>query len=412
MPRNSVVPQMAETAAEKNALTLLHATEVEYVTTSMKRKERMEIVRMIGKSKTRRREVPLRIRVLQSSLPPHIRLQIFDELERNPCSKYITWVCRIIEMPMHSTHPQLTVPDVSKAILSAQEVMDRHITGHSDAKREVLKLICQAHSSGLCSANYSIGLEGPPGTGKTHFVKTALASALGRPLISIPLGGAGDVSYLLGHIYAYEGSKEGRLASALMEAKCCNPIIYFDEVDKISGTERGAELVGVLIHLVDPTANHSLRDRYFHNLDIDFSKCTFVFSYNDPSKVSPILLDRIKRITIAEPSNEERKRITVDHLVPRVQKRLNTDISLSEEALNYVLRKANMAKGGMRSAEKDVDHVIANAHLCHSCNDETGRMAGAKDIKIFSKDKMVSKAFASSVLPEVFSKDIPMGMFS
>ena len=76
-----------------------------------------------------------------------------------------------------------------------------------------------------------------------------------------------------------------------MESGCCNPIIYFDEVDKISSTERGADISSTLIHLIDPTTSKTLRDRYFHGIDLDFSRCTFVFSYNDPSKVNPILLD-------------------------------------------------------------------------------------------------------------------------
>ena len=101
-----------------------------------------------------------------------------------------------------------------------------------------------------------------PPSGKTHFARAALAAALERPMISIPLGGATDVSYLLGSIYVYEGSREGRLAAALVEAKCCNPIIFFDEVDKVSSTDRGAEIISVLIHLVDPTANSAMRDRW------------------------------------------------------------------------------------------------------------------------------------------------------
>lgn len=402
------------TVAEANAFTRLHQAERDYLS-GMKRKDRMDIVRMIGNSKVARREVPLRIQVLQSFLPHHIRLQIFDDLGRNNCEKYLTWVRRIIRVPINVMHPQRTLGNIENLIQKARDTMDNCITGHADAKREVLKLICQANSTGgFCASNYSLGFEGPPGTGKTHFVKTALASALDRPLISIPLGGANDVAYLLGHLYVYEGSKEGRLAGALMEAKCCNPIIYFDEVDKISSTERGSELIGALIHLVDPTANTALRDRYFHNLDIDYSKCTFVFSYNDASRVSPILLDRIKRIPMPTPTDDERKAIICNHLVPRVHKRLNTKIVLSEEALGVIVQRASMANGGMRLAEKDVDHVIANAHLCHACKEDNGELAGAKDVKVFDKEGNVSGAFASRVLPleAVLEGAPPAGMYN
>ena len=105
--------------------------------------------------------------------------------------------------------------------------------------------------------------------------------ALQRPS-STSLWGASDVSFLLGHSYA--GSKEGALAAGLIESKCMNPVVYFDEVDKISETERGREICNLLIHLIDPTANGALRDRYFYGLDLDFSNYTFVFSFNDASR--------------------------------------------------------------------------------------------------------------------------------
>ena len=239
--------------------------------------------------------------------------------------------------------------------------MDARVTGHAAAKAEVLKLVCQAHTPGARNASaYSLGFEGPPGTGKTHFVRHALAPALQRPFVSIPLGGATDVSYLLGSVYTYEGSKEGRLAAAFMETKCCTPVIHLDEVDKISATERGQEIVSVLIHLIDPSANTTLRDRYFHDVDLDFSKCTFVFSYNDPARVNPILLDRIKRVRLEAPTRDERRAILRDHLLPRAQSRLGTRLAVDDGAVELLLDRA---EGGMRGTEKDLDHVLATAQL-------------------------------------------------
>lgn len=403
------------TVAESNAFTRLHKSERDYLT-GMKRKDRIDIVHLIGTPKIAKYEMPLRIQVLQSSLPQHVRLQVFEDLGRNTSEKYTTWVHRLIRLPVSVLHPSRNIGNMYDVVRRARLTMDRCITGHADAKREVLKLICQTYATGgLCASNYSLGFEGPPGTGKTHFVKTALTSALDRPLVSIPLGGANDVAYLLGNLFVYEGSKEGRLASALMEAKCCNPIIYFDEVDKISTTDRGAELVGALIHLVDPTSNTALQDRYFHNVDIDYSKCTFVFSYNDPSKVSPVLLDRVKRISMPVPSDDERQTIICDHLLPRARNRLKTNISLSQGALDVIVRRASTTKGGMRNAEKDVDHVISNAYLCRACQEDKGDVAGAKNVKVFDKDEYVSGAFADAVLLscETLSDDaIPNGMYT
>ena len=60
-----------------------------------------------------------------------------------------------------------------------------------------------------------------------------------------------------------------------------NPVIYFDELDKISDTPKGEEITGILTHLTDTTQNSCFHDKYFANMDFDLSKALFIFSYND-----------------------------------------------------------------------------------------------------------------------------------
>ena len=338
----------------------LSALEQDYVR-GMRKRDRTGVVRLLERPRGGPgAAAPLRIRVLQSQLPEHVRMRIFDELRGDVGGKYVQWVQKAVQLPLQMQHAVLpTTP--AKAVAAARTLLDARITGHEAAKTEVLKLVCQAHTPSARNASaYSLGLEGPPGTGKTHFVRNALAPALQRPLVSIPLGGATDVSYLLGSVYTYEGSKEGRLAAALLETRCCNPVIHLDEVDKISTTERGQEIVAVLIHLIDPSANTALRDRYFHDIDIDYSKCTFVFSYNDPTRVNPILLDRIKRVRLEAPTRQGRKSILRDHLLPRAQARLGTKLAFTDEAEDFLLGRS---EGGMRGLEKELDHVLATAQL-------------------------------------------------
>lgn len=378
----------------------LSPPEREYVRT-LKRRDRNSLVRILGEGHKRSKtcsDTPIRIQVLQSSLPEHVKFTIFNDLRGGACDKYVQWVRRAIQLPMgvvHAGADPLHMP-LAASILRAKAAMDAAITGHDAAKCEILKLVCQRRFGGGASA-YSLGFEGPPGTGKTHMVRNAIVPALGRPLVSIPLGGATDVSYLLGSIYTYEGSREGRLAAALVESKCCNPIIHLDEVDKISTTDRGNEIVAALIHLVDPSANASLRDRYFHGIDLDYSKCTFVFSYNDASKVNPILLDRIKRIQIAAPTDAERAEIVRAHLVPRIKARLGTSLDLAPEAIEAILARAG--GGGMRGVEKELDHVLAAAQLCVECGSHDGHLVGAsKRTKVLCEDGRITSAFAHECL--------------
>ena len=343
----------------------------------MKRRDRTSIVRLMDADTKRlcghNGLAPLRIQVLQSALPEDVKMQIFETLRSCGSDKYQQWVKRALLLPLHTRTPQPVCKSVREAVAAARDTMDAVATGFDNVKTEILKLACQQAYGSHCVSGFSIGLEGPPGTGKTHFARNAIATALKRPLVEIQLGGATDISYLLGIIYPYEGSKEGRLAVGLIEAGVRNPIFYFDEVDKISDTERGRELASVLIHLIDPTSNTSIRDRFFHGINIDFSECLFIFSYNDPSKVSHILLDRIKTFQIERPSREQRCEILSKHIVPRVAQRLGSRaVKLTPDAVDYLSDMSERRDGGMRGAEKDVDHIMSLAQLRCAERDEVG----------------------------------------
>jgi ATP-dependent Lon protease len=341
---------------------------------NMKRKDRAPIVKLMDADTKKMflRLPPLRIQVLQSALPEDVKMQIFETLRTCSSDKYIQWVKRMLELPLGIRASLPPCSSVRDAVVSARALMDSVSTGFEDVKTEILKLVCQQASGSFCASGFSLGLEGPPGTGKTHFSRHAIAKTLHRPLVEVQLGGATDISYLLGIIYSYEGSKEGRLAAGMIEAGVRNPIFYFDEVDKISDTDRGRELASVLIHLIDPTSNSCIRDRYFHGIDIDFSECLFIFSYNDASKVSHILLDRIRSFRIERPTMQERCEILTRHIIPRVSKRLGTSQVLDEDAVRYIAETSDRRDVGMRGAEKDVEEILSLAQL--KCVETNGDM--------------------------------------
>lgn len=245
----------------------------------------------------------------------------------------------------------------------AAAIMDDEITGQPAAKREVLNMLARWHAGG--GASHAIALEGPPGNGKTSFVKRALVAALRRPLHTICLGGASDASSLLGHGYTYEGARCGRLAEALVEAQTMDPILFFDEVDKLADTPRGDEILNVLVHLTDPVQNSALRDKYFSGLDIDFSKCIVVLCYNDARRVrSPVLLDRVKRIVMGTPDAATRLRITERHLLPEARHKSRCTLPMDEAALHRVM-EAHATDGGMRGIARSLADVLGTALVCH-----------------------------------------------
>ena len=373
------------------------------------------MAQLFRSDKRHRREIPLRLQVLQSPLPDSLRVRIFDELQYDPNPKYATWVRKAIQLPLgirkKPNYSDASTP-LRDALRRARSVMDDAITGHDLAKREVLAAICNARSGS--GSSYAIGLEGPPGCGKTTFVREALARALDLPLVSIPLGGACDSCYLLGSTFTYEGSKEGRIAAGLIEAGCCNPIIFFDELDKVARrSERGGEIEAALIHLIDKSACVQ-RDRYFHDIDIDFKDVTFVFGYNNPNDVNPVLLDRIKRVRMDAPSRDERFAIVRQHMLPRLSKRFETDVKLSDEAIGSIVEHGR-SLSGMRDVEKDLTHVLSSAQLCAGLDGRSEAIGLPKDVRVFDERGFVARSFAENCLRAVRAEDDagpPMAMYT
>lgn len=347
---------------------------------------------------------PRRIRVLRSHLPMKVKSDIFRCLATNDTAKYEEWVEHALRLPLNKFTKR---PDIkeSEFVWRAQRKMDEEITGHDEAKQEVLRLICSWLNNGG-STGFALGLEGEPGVGKTSFVKRALSAGMQRPFCFISLGGSSDASGLLGHSYTYEGAVPGRLAECLTSSGVMDPIIFFDELDKISSSGKGEELVHALIHLTDPVQNSHIRDRYLHGINLDISRAVLVFSYNDPSRVNPVLLDRIKRIQLKTPSHDARIDICRNHLVPRAIRmghrssprcsssseclQQDTGCGLPTDVIEYIVRK-NSHESGMRGIEKDISHVVASFALV--------KMYGSSRVLGLSHDMVeIDLHFASAVL--------------
>jgi ATP-dependent Lon protease len=126
---------------------------------------------------------------------------------------------------------------------------------------------------------------------------------------------------MVGFDRTYSGSTYGRLASIAIGAECTNPVIFFDELDKISDTAGGREIANVLIHLTDPEGSDTITDKYLG--PIDLRGATLVFAYNDPMSVSPILRSRLREVAVKGYSDREKFAIATEHLMPSIRRELN-----------------------------------------------------------------------------------------
>jgi hypothetical protein len=185
-----------------------------------------------------------------------------------------------------------------------------------------------------------------------------------RPFSFIAIGGSSNGSTLEGHNYTYVGSTWGKIVDVLMENKCMNPIIFIDELDKISKTEHGREIIGILTHLIDYTQNDSFQDKYFNGVDLDLSKVLFIFSYNDVDAIDKILLDRIHRIKFKHLSLEEKITITKNFILPELYTKVGFEnvLSFDDDVLINIINNFTL-EPGVRKLKEILFEIIGKINL-------------------------------------------------
>jgi ATP-dependent Lon protease len=258
--------------------------------------------------------------------------------------------------------------EINTYMADVKVTLDSAVHGHDKAKKQVERIIGQwinGQQDGYC-----FGFEGPPGVGKTSLAKSGLSKCLKdehgepRPFAMIQMGGDANGSSLHGHNYTYVGSTWGQIVQILMDKKCMNPIIFIDEIDKISKTEHGKEIIGILTHLLDPAQNDCFQDKYFSGIDLDLSNALFILSYNDAELIDKILLDRIHRVKFKNLTLDEKITISKIHILPDVYKKMGLIdmIELENDALKYVIENYTL-EPGVRKLKEILFEIVAEINL-------------------------------------------------
>ena len=334
--------------------------------------EEMNKIQMINNS-----SVPLRFKILNSKMDLQTKSVAMEQvtklenMERSEgeYTKMDTWINTLMKIPVGIYHQlritnESTDKDKRDYLMNSSLVLDKAIYGHQEAKTHILQLMSQWIKNPMANGNI-LAIQGPMGNGKTTLVKEGIAKALGRPFAFIALGGASDSSYFDGHCYTYEGARWGRIIDILIQSKCMNPVIYFDELDKVSETYKGDEIIHLLTHLTDTSQNTLFQDNYFPGVYFDLSKVLFIFSFNDESKINKILKDRMYVINTKGFKKEEKIKICREYLLPQILKEFNygDSIEFTDDVLGHTIDKYTSGEEGVRNLKRCLESMISKINM-------------------------------------------------
>ena len=281
--------------------------------------------------------------------------------------------------------------------------LNKHIYGLNNVKEEIIGYLAQFITGN--KSNRILALQGSPGVGKTEIVRNCISSTLNKNISFINCGGIKDSSYLLGHDYTYLGSRYGKIVECLIESKQNDPIIFIDELDKISETTEGKEIENCFIHLLDSLQNIDFRDKYFSEIPIDLSKVLFIIAFNNINKINPILLDRIHIIKIQDPDTSTKINISKLHLIPKLYKNYslfeNNDIQINDECIKHIISTYTVEKG-LRSLNRCLDTIFNRLNVLKLLGQNINKynfsfnlkinfpyILNIKDIDILLKDRII-----------------------
>jgi len=331
-------------------------------------------------TETENNSEPVLFKIVNLDLPVEQKNNILTEYmnienSMSEKSKLKSWLENLLKIPFGKQKGidldnLKSVDEIKQFIEKLQSTMNEAVFGHDEAKKKIIEIMAQYISNPESKGN-CLGIWGPPGNGKTTLIKEGIAKAMDRSFVFISLGGASDASFLEGHSYTYEGSIYGRIAQGLMKSECMNPIIYFDELDKISNTPKGQEITNLLVHLTDPAQNSEFMDKYFYNVKLDLSKATFIFSYNDPSLVDPILRDRITQVQTKYLLTAQKINIAQNYLLPVILKDMglkSNDIVISDDNVRHIINEYTL-EGGVRKLKSILYSVVRQLNILNLTRD-------------------------------------------
>jgi len=329
--------------------------------------------------------VNLMLKILTMKVEPEIQalllskyknLQLMDT-STNEYYKHRAWLEKVVSIPFgYYKDIPVRLEDGQEAcgefMKTAMRCLNDAVFGQEESKLQILQFIgtkiANPNARGL-----SLLLIGPPGIGKTTIIKNGIAKALGWPFQFISLSGDSDASTYTGHQLVYESSHCGKIVNSIISSKSMSSIMMFDELDKISQTAKGEEVMNLMIHLTDPVQNGAFEDKYLAGIPIDLSKVMFVFSANDITKIDRVLLDRMIVIDLKGYDLQQKTVIAENYLLPIALDDVNlTDkVNISKDILTNVIQNYASEEKGVRELKRSIEQITQKINMLRLYNDPT-----------------------------------------
>jgi len=296
------------------------------------------------------------------------------KLNNNDYYKQFLYVKTLLNFPWPDTDDKLFKisskdPNICAEYLSEiEKKLTIKTYGHKKIKEQLIlqvaKWISNPKSNGC-----AISLNGPPGVGKTLIAKS-LSESLEIPFVQITLGGQNDGELLHGHGYTYSGAQPGLIIKKIIEAGSTRCILYLDELDK-SCAKHGStnEITSILIHLTDPNINSSFQDRFFQGIDFPLDRVIIMTSYNDKSKIDPILLDRFIELDVKPYNIQDKISIIKNYIIKELSTIIGFpyNLQMSNECVKKIINDYTI-EAGVRDIKRKIELIILKLNKLHLTN--------------------------------------------
>jgi len=286
--------------------------------------------------------------------------------------KLKNWILLILSIPLKRKE-NLQITNTNDFLKHIKIQLDAELYGMKNVKEELMLQIINRFIKKRKSEQI-LSLVGCSGIGKTKIIHV-MAQSLNLPFYHISLGGIKDGSFLDGFSNTYIGSRQGIIVDALIKMNCCNGIIFFDEIDKISDSPEGAEVVNQLIHILDNTQNNMFYDKYVSDIPIDLSNIWFICSLNNSDYLNQVLRNRLYMIDVEGYGNSQKVEISKNILIPKKCKDygLENQLFFDDSIIEYIVNKNKKNDKGVRELKRNIDTICKRVDILRSSIDKDGK---------------------------------------